>query len=199
VVAFDFRGHGRSGGQCTAGAAEILDVRAAVAEARRRGATTVVTVGFSMGGAVVLRHAADQGPPDRVDAAVSVSAPSRWFIRDTEPMRRVHWLCETISGRLAARVVLNTRLVRAWDAVPPTPIEVVHRIAGTPLLLVHGDADRYFGLEHPRALAAAAGPDTDLWVIDGMGHAESAVTPEVLDRIACWSVRRTGHTIWAGR
>ncbi len=52
-----------------------------------------------MGGSVALRHAALRGG---VDAVVSVSALSRWFVRDTVPMRRVHWLCETALGRATA-------------------------------------------------------------------------------------------------
>src|SRR5438270_9256387 len=37
VSAFDLRGHGRSGGVCTFGDSEILDVEAIVADARARG------------------------------------------------------------------------------------------------------------------------------------------------------------------
>ena len=37
VIAFDMRGHGLSGGACTVGMDEILDVTAAIAWARRLG------------------------------------------------------------------------------------------------------------------------------------------------------------------
>ena len=43
VVAFDFRGHGGSTGVSTLGDREVLDLEAAVAEARRRGYDRVVT------------------------------------------------------------------------------------------------------------------------------------------------------------
>ncbi|MPY45671.1 alpha/beta hydrolase, partial [Streptomyces phyllanthi] len=63
VVTFSFRGHGASGGLSTVGDREVLDLAAAVAWARELGHTRVATVGFSMGGSVVLRHAALHGAP----------------------------------------------------------------------------------------------------------------------------------------
>src|SRR5918996_5000261 len=44
VYAFDFRGHGASGGLCTYGDLEYLDVDAVVARARRETGGPVVTV-----------------------------------------------------------------------------------------------------------------------------------------------------------
>jgi pimeloyl-ACP methyl ester carboxylesterase len=181
VVAFDFRGHGRSSGSSTLGDREILDLDAAVRQARELGYADVVTCGWSMGGAVVLRHAALMRD---VDAVVSVSAASRWFYRDTLPMRRVHWAVETRVGRFVARHGFKTRVSgHGWQPVPESPVEVVARIAPIPLLLVHGDADHYFPVEHPKALYAAANEPKELWLLPGFGHAENAATPDVLDRI----------------
>ncbi|MFI1958506.1 alpha/beta hydrolase [Streptomyces althioticus] len=191
VVTFSFRGHGRSGGRSTVGDREVLDLAAAVAWARELGHTRVVTVGFSMGGSVVLRHAAlDAGA---VDAVVSVSAPARWFYRGTAPMRRLHWLVTRPSGRLVGRYGLRTRIHhRQWDPVPLSPTEAVPRIAPTPLLVVHGDQDAYFPLDHPRMLADAAGEHGELWVEHGMGHAENAAPEPLLRRIGDWAAARAG-------
>ena len=181
VVAFDFRGHGQSSGHSTLGDREILDLDAAVRHARSLGYADVVTCGWSMGGSVVLRHAALFRD---VEAVVSVSAVSRWFYRDTKPMRRLHWAVETRIGRLVARHAFKTRISGAgWEPVPESPVEVVARIAPIPLLLVHGDADHYFPVEHPRALYDAANEPKELWLLEGFGHAENAATTEVLDRI----------------
>src|SRR5205085_7198321 len=58
VIAPDLRGHGRSGGRVTLGALEPLDVAAVVHEAHRAWPDLpVVTVGTSLGGVAVLRHA----------------------------------------------------------------------------------------------------------------------------------------------
>ncbi len=51
---------------------------------------------------------------------------------------------------------------------------------------MHGDRDFYFPVEHPRALAAATGPSADLWIIKGMGHAETGMTPALMQDIGRW-------------
>ncbi|MEU5714953.1 alpha/beta fold hydrolase [Streptomyces sp. NPDC020403] len=212
VVTFSFRGHGRSGGRSTVGDREVLDLAAAVAWARSLGHRRVVTVGFSMGGSVVLRHAALYAAPgaagtdslpeaERVkgraavrgartaysDAVVAVSAPARWYYRGTAPMRRLHWVVTRPAGRLVGRYGFRTRIHREdWDPVPLSPAEAVPLITA-PLLLVHGDRDPYFPVDHPRMLAAAAGGRAELWIERGMGHAENAADEALLTRIADWA------------
>ncbi|WP_372343809.1 alpha/beta hydrolase [Streptomyces sp. KL116D] len=189
VVTFSFRGHGRSGGRSTVGDREVLDLAAAVEWARSLGHARVVTVGFSMGGSVVLRHAAShRGRTEaRTDAVVAVSAPARWFYRGTAPMRRLHWVVTRRSGRMVGRIGLRTRIhPYDWDPVPLSPVESVPLIAPTPLLVVHGDRDPYFPVDHPRMLAAAADGGAELWLEPGMGHAEHAASDELLRRIGEW-------------
>ncbi|MFC8003897.1 alpha/beta hydrolase [Streptomyces olivaceus] len=227
VVTFSFRGHGASGGRSTVGDREVLDLAAAVAWARGFGHARVATVGFSMGGSVVLRHAAlyggdgsgggSAGGPGgdgsspaaesggdgvspvapggdaRTDAVVSVSSPARWYYRGTAPMRRLHWLVMRPAGRVVGRYGLRTRIHhRDWDPVPLSPVQAAARIAPTPLLVVHGDRDGYFPLDHPRMLAEAAGDHGELWLEPGMGHAENASDAGLLDRIGDWAVSRAG-------
>lgn len=159
VVTFSFRGHGASGGRSTVGDREVLDLAAAVRWARELGHTRVATIGFSMGGSVVLRHAAlygetgvggaEVGPSGRTgagtDAVVSVSAPARWYYRGTPRMRRLHWMVTRPEGRLVSRYGFRTRIHHeGWDPVPMSPVEAVAHIAPTPLLIVHGDLDGYF-------------------------------------------------------
>lgn len=182
VLAFDFRGHGGSTGVSTLGDREVLDVDAAVQRMRDLGYRKVVTCGWSMGGATVLRHAALHGG---VDAVVCVSAASRWYYRGTRPMRLLHLVVERRLGRLVARRWLRTRIdpTGRWEVVPESPVEVAPRISPTPLLLVHGDRDAYFPVEHAQALFAAARDPKELWLVEGMGHAENGASPELLDRI----------------
>ncbi|MEU1943445.1 alpha/beta fold hydrolase [Streptomyces sp. NPDC020125] len=240
VITFSFRGHGRSGGRSTVGDREVLDLAAAVRWARRLGHRRVATVGFSMGGSVVLRQAAlygkneeiqpvhvahdgertgrspgrtdlaagatggqapgahgeaaDGAAPDAVesaapDAVVAVSAPARWYYRGTAPMRRVHWAITRPTGRLVSRYGLRTRIdPRGWAVDPLSPVAAAPLIAPTPLLIVHGDRDPYFPLDHPRMLASAADPSaTELWIEPGFGHAETATSPALLGRIADWA------------
>ncbi len=190
VLAFDFRGHGRSGGESTVGDREILDLEAVVHWARLLGYRAVVTVGFSMGASVVVRHAALRGD---VDAVVAVSGPSRWYYKGTPAMRRLHLVVELPAGRLVARLALGTRVDSSrWDPVPAEPREVAGDIAPIPLLVVHGDRDRYFPLDHAYELADAAGPTADLWVEHGFGHAEAAIGADLTRRIAAWARAAVG-------
>lgn len=184
VLAVDFRGHGRSGGRTTVGTAEAIDIAAALRHLRGLGCRRVVTVGFSLGGSVVLRQTALSDPSDRPDAVVAVSSPARWWVRDTPAMRRVHWLLEQPHGRWSARL-LGVRLAPPWRDVPLSPIELAARVPPTPALFVHGDADHYFSVTDAVALSEAAGGE--LWVEPGMRHAESATGPRLVDRIARWA------------
>ncbi|MEU8891319.1 alpha/beta fold hydrolase [Streptomyces sp. NPDC048442] len=229
VITFSFRGHGRSGGRSTVGDREVLDLAAAIAWGRSLGHRYVTTVGFSMGGSVVLRQGAlyglsyealqrgrtearsgadgevavgagvtagadvgvDVGVDARVNAVVAVSAPARWFYRGTAPMRRLHWVVTRPAGRLVGRAGFRTRIhLGAWDPVPLSPVEAAPYLAPTPLLVVHGDRDPYFPLDHPRSLAAAA-PGSELWIEPGMGHAENAADAALLARIAEWAIDRS--------
>jgi pimeloyl-ACP methyl ester carboxylesterase len=80
ILAFDFNDHGSSD---RVGDGRIdLDLLAAVAEARNRGATRVVVIGASMGGTAALAAA---GTPDNgIDGAVSLSAVSAWLHTNAE-------------------------------------------------------------------------------------------------------------------
>jgi pimeloyl-ACP methyl ester carboxylesterase len=184
VVTFDFRGHGRSGGLSTMGDREIRDLDVAVGYARELGYQRVAAVGFSMGGSVVVRYA---GLVGGLDAAVSVSGPGRWYYRGTKRMRRVHWAVERRTGRLVTRAWLKTRVspVR-WDPVPVPPAEAAARIAPTPFLVVHGDRDLFFPVDHAYQLYEAAREPKELWIVPGFGHAESGATSELVDRIGGW-------------
>ena len=207
VVTLDLRGHGASGGESTVGDAEALDVDAAVAWARLLGYRRVVTLGFSLGAACVLRHAglladatasgstgssrspatpaADRVTRHPVDAAAAVSGPSRWGYRGTVPMRRLHRGITTPAGRAVVRTVLSTRVAaRGWDPWPAPP-DVVAGAVRVPLLVVHGGDDPFLPVEHARWLAAAS-PGSELWLEAGMGHAEVAVTSDLADRLARW-------------
>lgn len=188
VLVLNFRGHGASEGMSTIGVDETADVEAGLAWLRARlPGVPVVTLGFSMGASIVIRHAGLGGSPD---AVIAISGPGRWYERGTEPMRRLHLGVETRLGRLVLHRLFRTRIGGGWDDLPASPVEVVASVT-VPLLVVHGDADPYFGLEHPRMLAAAA-PDAQLWIEAGMGHAENSVTDSLLDRLAGWASRAVG-------
>jgi pimeloyl-ACP methyl ester carboxylesterase len=191
VLAFDFRGHGSSGGLSTMGDKEINDLDVVVAYARELGYQRVAAVGFSMGASIVLRYAGLVG--GGLDAVVSVSSPGWWYYRGTERMRRVHFAVEHRIGRLIARKAYDTRIAPdPWDPVPVPPDRAAARIQGIPLLVVHGDQDPYFPVEHAQQVFQAAHEPKELWLLPGFGHAETACLPALTDRIGRWVAAASG-------
>ena len=172
VYAFDFRGHGESGGVSTFGVKEHLDVDAIIKLAREEGFDRVVTLGGSMGGVAVIRQAALL---DGVDGVVAVSTPARWDGHDTEAVRRMIQLTSTPGGRWLLRG-WGTRVPATWER-GSEPAEVVHRISPTPLLIVHGRDDHYFDEEQAWLLYRMARPPKRLLLASRFGHAEDGYTP----------------------
>jgi pimeloyl-ACP methyl ester carboxylesterase len=186
LVLLDLRGHGGSRGVSTLGWHEVRDVEAAVGWARSLGYPHVATLGFSLGSAVVLRHAALYGG---VDAIAAVSGPGQWYYRGTPRMRTLHRLVLNPPGRAAIRLTRGTRIMRG-DWAEPYPIDPVAAAAeiDVPLLVVHGDRDELFPAEHARRVSAAAGGVATLWVLPDFGHAEGAVDESLAQQIASWLV-----------
>ena len=88
VIAFDFRGFGRS--QHPTGAASLRysqDVSEAVRVARRAGAKRVILVGASIGGNAVLVAAVEASPP--VDGVVSLSGPATFRLDAVAAVKRL--------------------------------------------------------------------------------------------------------------
>ncbi len=199
VISLDHRGHAESTGECTLGKDELQDLDAAVEWALWLGAPAVITVGFSMGGSIVLRHAALTAAEYKPAIVVSVSSAGFWFYQGTAPMRLLHRAVFSPVGRTLLRNGFGTR-VNPTDWELPYPLDpsgAAARIAPTPLLIVHGSQDTYFPVEHAESIEAAARrgavergvrDSATLWVIDDFAHAESATTAELADRIGSWAI-----------
>ena len=182
VYAFDFRGHGESGGECGFGATEHLDVDAIVRLARDEGASKTVTLGGSMGGIAVIRHAALLGG---VDAVVAISTPAQWDGHESEAVRRLAWLTATRRGRWLLRSV-GVRVVPSFNRVE-APAELVAKISPIPLTIVHGRDDHFFDEEQAWLLYRRAGTPKRLLMADRFGHAEDGYTPAF--------ARQIGHVV----
>lgn len=187
VVLIDLRGHGRSRGHSTLGWREVLDVDAAVDWTHALGYRRVATVGFSLGSAVVVRHAAlHRG----VEAVVAVSVPGEWHYRGTAAMRTLHRMILTRAGRTVLRLTRRTRVSPAgWETAEPIDARAAAAEVDVPLLVVHGDEDDYFPLHHAWHVHSAAG-DATLWLERGFGHAEAAATEPLIRRIGTWVAER---------
>jgi alpha-beta hydrolase superfamily lysophospholipase len=166
----DFRGHGASGGRSSLGEHEVLDVEAVVALARRRH-RHVVTMGASMGGFVVLRHAALHGP---VDATVAISSPAGFDGFVLPRARVLGKLARTRKGRRLLEYQ-GTRVGPFPEGVA-TALDLAPTIA-TPVSIVHGRRDRYIPLAQAHALYGQLREPRRLVVLDDFGHGEAGFSP----------------------
>lgn len=188
VVAPDLRGHGRSGGHSTLGHTEHLDVGAAVAAAEP--GLPVVTIGVSLGGVAVLRHAAAE---QSVAAVFAVSAPMR---RDASRpgSKKMASVASSRAGRRALSTLMRTRLAPGRVQLPDISGEL-GSIAPAHTVIVHDRNDHFFGPEHAEALHDAAGDPKALWWYEGAGHGIDLLTPDFADRVVDWidaTLRRSG-------
>jgi uncharacterized protein len=146
VLAFDYRGYGRSSGRPSE-QGTYRDAAASVAELLRRPGVDparVVYLGESLGGAVALELATHSPPAGLVLQSTFTS------IRD---MARLHY-------PLIPRTVVP-------DAYPS--LRLVREVR-TRLLVLHGDRDEIVPLMYGEALFEAASCPKEMIVFPGVGH-----------------------------
>jgi pimeloyl-ACP methyl ester carboxylesterase len=164
VAAHDSRGHGGSGGRCTLGHDESIDV-AAMVEDLRTDVGRVVLVGASMGAIAVLR-AASHDPA--VDGVVVVSSPARWRVPRSLSGAAAVVLTQTSAGRHLARRRMGVTLASTFERGAPP--EVLAARLAAPLAVVHGCRDRFLPTHAARRLAEVARDPARLDLVPGMGH-----------------------------
>ena len=151
VLAFDFRGHGESGGRVvTFGAAERRDVAAAVALVRARPQVEgIALLGVSMGGAVAL-----QAAPDLEVAGLFVE--SSFAELRTMTAGRIPFLPDALAGLAASWIGVVASLQLGVDLDSVSPRAALARLdAGIPVALLHAGVDAVVPLEEGRRLVAA--------------------------------------------
>lgn len=171
VYTFDFRGHGISEGSCLLGSVETEDLEAVVRVAAVEH-DRVVSVGASMGGGVVLRHAALRGG---VDGVVSISAPSGLNGPTRRRAKLVSLLVSTSYGRSILRRC-GTRV----DMTGPEPDAagaVAADISPIPVVVIHGDRDPYIAPHEATEIYEALLEPKRLITLPWYGHAEAGFDP----------------------
>lgn len=181
VLLIDQRCHGRSEGHTiTFGVLEQKDVLGWIRYANDRfGNVPMLLSGVSMGAATVLMVAGKE-LPDNVKAVIAdcpYDAPSNIIKKVLGqdmgmPVGIVYPLIR-FGGMVYGRFNLNA----------DSPLEAV-KLAKVPILLLHGDDDRFVPLEMSRRIHAAAPEKISFHTISGAGHALAfASAPEEFTRI----------------
>lgn len=181
VLLIDERCHGKSQGHTiTFGILEQKDVRSWIDYANRRfGNIPILLNGVSMGAATVLM-VAGQNLPENVKAVVAdcpYDAPSS--------------IIKKVLGKdmgmpvkpLYPLIRMGGMLYGKFDLDADSPVEAVKR-AKVPILLIHGDDDRFVPYEMSCNIHAAAPDKIHFHTIHGAGHAMNYVTaPEEYTQI----------------
>ncbi|MGG6266627.1 alpha/beta hydrolase [Leptolyngbya sp. AN03gr2] len=163
LAMIDLRGHGKSGGEYfTFGYHEWQEVSALLdsLEARQDSSATDVTlIGISAGGAVAISAAAKD---PRVKRVVSIAA----FADLGETIRaQVPWL----PGVWRNRAIQEAEQVAQFRVQDTSPINAIRNVRA-PVLIVHGNDDRYIPLNNANQLFEAATTRKELYVIEEATH-----------------------------
>jgi len=167
---FDFRGHGASGGLATSfGWREQRDLEGALAYLGQQDIPPKPygIYGISMGAAVALLVAAR----DERLGAVAVDSP----YTDLEDSlgRHLALMYPALPRQPFLWFILATYRLRfgVWPR-QVSPTASAARLSPRPLLLIQGAEDPRMPVAGAQAIAAAAGPPKDLWIVPGAGHLE---------------------------
>ena len=171
VLLFDFRGRGASDpAPFTMGLWEVEDLAAALDWLSGRVANASVgLLGFSMGAVVALLGGAD--PRVRAIVADSAFGSQRAVLEHAAERDAVRWLRGRIGGRRFLPVMEWWH--RRWGKPPfdaIAPEQAVDRLAGTPLLFIHGTEDRWIPVAQAERLFAAAPQPKEAWHVRGAAH-----------------------------
>jgi pimeloyl-ACP methyl ester carboxylesterase len=160
VVSYRNDGEGprsRSGAYAL-GAAEWLDVDSAIAYALRHGATRVLLMGWSMGGAIVLQTAATSAHAEAIAGLILESPVVDWrtVLRFQARAARIRPPLPALAMSALSRP-LTARLSGAEDAIPFDRLDMVARAdeLNAPILILHSEDDGFVPADGSHALAAA--------------------------------------------
>ena len=181
VIAFDFRGHGESDGECTFTEHEVLDLEAVVAYAYSLGYEHVVTMGSSMGGAAVIRHAALYG---QVHGVATIGA-----FDDARALRRpatratLSLLFDTPIGPTLAEFTRGTCLGSLVHG--EQPIDLVQGI-DVPTMFIHGEWDHLISPDAARRLYESTPDPKRLVIVPRSGHDLPHLSADTAEMVAEW-------------
>jgi alpha-beta hydrolase superfamily lysophospholipase len=168
------------------GVTEWEDLEAAVRFALDRGASDVILVGFSMGGAISMAFLEESDLAGRVSGVI-LEAPAIDLAEmvanragDTDLIPGVPWkvpITLTVSARQIAGLMHGVNWAQLSYVDRPGSIQV-------PALIIHGDADGTVPLSVGEQLATRLGEAATFEVFEGADHVRSwNVDPERYQRI----------------
>jgi len=175
LLLIDLRGHGYSGGDIwTYGYYEFLDVKASVdyllslPQVRQVGA-----LGNSMGGAVVVRAAAND---NRIKAIVIQSSFSSLVEAVDDSFDQLAMLPKQ---PFAPLFILFAELLTGVEISQINSMRDLAQMSARPVFIIHRSNDNLFPPSHAKRMYAHAQQPKELWIVKGSGHNSPMVGNEV--------------------
>ena len=168
----DQRAHGRSeGNTITFGIKERRDCLSWIDYVLDRfGADTkIFLIGVSMGAATVLMASELDLPENVVGVIADCPYSSPWAI-----IKKVGNGMKIPTAPAYPLVKLSARIFGGFDLTESSPVEAVKH-AKVPILLIHGEADRFVPCDMSRTIAAACASEITFVTDPGAGHALSYI------------------------
>ncbi len=168
VFIFDFRAHGDSEGLLISfGFEEANDVKAAYDwVAHRYPSQPIYALGYSMGGAAVIRAAAEYQIFEKIvlDSTFSSleNVAKATILKWMGPLRELFWY-------------LGRFWIWVWteiDVDRHRPIEYIPLLAEHSLMFIHGKEDKVIPYTESSDLYGAGKSHSEIWLIEGAGHVQ---------------------------
>jgi len=166
VITMDFRGHGKSSGWYTFTSNEHKDIKAVVKYAREK-YSKIAILGFSLGGALAIIHAATYKD---INCLITVSTPT-----DFDKIENLCWQPEafiTAFQQFDNRINRNIRLGSPF-LYKIRPIDIVQDISPTPILFLAGGKGPTFHPWHAEKLHEKVKQCKSIEIFENDFHAEA--------------------------
>lgn len=174
LFSFDFRACGDSdGSMSTIGWQEVGDAEGAIAYLRSRPDTRDLPLGVfgaSMGAAVAIQLAA------KTPEIQCVIADSPYATLERAVDQRFRGIFPTGSSALSVPIQFVGEQMMGCATASVSPLAVMPKLAGRPVLFIHGLSDRLINADDSRLLYAAASGPKEMWLVPGAPHVGSYKT-----------------------
>lgn len=193
-VLTDLRGHGQSGGdQISFGVHEAIELKALIDEVVSDPDFTppLILMGSSMGAAVALLAASED---DRVDGVVAIAPYADFMAVFPDGLQRMapRATRRFLNPKRVERALVHARERSQADLAEAAPILRATTISA-PVLLIHGETDRFVPSEQSQQLAEAL-PSAELILLEDLGHMALIMDRDsVLEATRPWLAKYFGH------
>lgn len=182
ILLLDLRYFGKSEGRMTTlGFRERDDLKRVIDQLFERGVTSVGVFGFSLGGAVALMTAAEDGRIGAV-AAYAPFADAKTLGHDAYA-----WLL-VLKYPLVEAMSVWARIFLGGDITVVSPVKAVATLA-IPLLVIHSRQDDQISFRHAQRLEQAlrGNPNAQFYFVDRGRHGE--LPPDLDDRLMAFFLK----------